>query len=122
MIERDNSMSESSIFTKIINGDIPADIVYQDDVVVAFRDINPQAPIHILVVPREPIVKISDLTEENADIPTHLLLAAGKIARQEGFVDKGFRLVLNEGQDGGQDVMHIHMHIMSGRQMGWPPG
>lgn len=115
-------MSEPSIFTKIINGDIPADIVFQDDVVVAFRDINPQAPIHILVVPREPLVKVSELTEDNADIMTHLLLAAGKIARQEGFVDKGFRLVLNEGKDGGQDVMHIHMHIFSGRQMGWPPG
>lgn len=115
-------MSEPSIFTRIISGEIPADIVYEDDTVVAFRDINPQAPIHILVVPREPIVKVSDLTEGTEEIAAQLLLAAGKIARQEGFVNDGYRLILNEGEHGGQDVMHIHMHIMAGRKLGWPPG
>ena len=112
---------EPSVFTKIMNGDIPADIVYEDDLVVAFRDIEPQAPTHILIVPREPIEKASDFNESTEHIAGRMIRAAGEIARREN-VDNGYRLVINEGQDGGQDVMHVHMHLMAGRQMGWPPG
>lgn len=114
-------MSEPTIFTKIINKEIPADIVYEDELVVAFRDINPQAPIHILVVPRQHILNTSELTSETEHIAGRLLKVAGDIARQEGLTN-GYRLVLNEGTDGGQDVPHLHMHLMAGRKMGWPPG
>ncbi len=114
-------MGEPTIFTKIINKEIPADIVYEDDLVVAFRDINPQAPTHILVVPREPLLNTSELTAETEHIAGRLLKVAGDIARQEG-LENGYRLILNEGTDGGQDVPHLHMHLMAGRKMGWPPG
>jgi histidine triad (HIT) family protein len=114
-------MSGSSIFTRIINKEIPADIVYEDDLVVAFRDINPQAPIHILIVPREPLVNVSAFSAETEHIAGRMLRAAGEIARQQG-IGNGYRLIINEGHDGGQDVMHVHMHLMAGRKLGWPPG
>lgn len=114
-------MSEPSIFTRIINGEIPSDIVYEDDLVVAFRDIEPQAPHHYLIVPREPLKDVSAITPETEHIAGRLIRVAGDIARKEG-VENGFRLVINEGKDGGQLVMHIHVHLMGGREMGWPPG
>lgn len=114
-------MGEPTIFEKIMNKEIPADIVYEDDLVIAFRDINPQAPTHILVVPRQPILNTSELTNETEYIAGRLLKVAGDIARQEGLTN-GYRLILNEGVDGGQDVPHLHMHLMAGRKMGWPPG
>lgn len=111
-----------TIFSKIIAGEIEADIVYEDDVVLAFRDINPQAPTHVLVIPREPIATINDLQSEHAEVVGRMYLAAAKIARQEGIADDGYRTVMNCNGAGGQTVYHIHLHVLGGRQMTWPPG
>jgi len=110
------------IFCKIVAGDIPADIVYESDKVVAFRDINAQAPTHVQIIPREHVAKISDF-EASRDTPwlVELFQAAQKIAADEG-LDKGFRLVFNNGALSGQSVLHVHMHILGGRQLLWPPG
>lgn len=112
----------STLFTKIINKEIPADIVYEDDICLAFRDINPQAPVHILLIPKKEIVSISTLTEEDNEILGHLLLKSAEIAKQEGLEEKGYRVVTNIGNDGGQSVFHLHFHILGGRKMTWPPG
>ena len=111
-----------TIFAKIIAGEIPADKVYEDEHVVAFRDIQPQAPVHILVVPRKPIVSVADAGEEDAELLGRLLLAAAKVARQLGIAEDGYRLVTNIGSQGGQSVYHLHIHLLGGRQMSWPPG
>ena len=108
-------MSET-IFTKIINKEIPADILYEDDLALAFKDINPQAPVHILVIPRKPISRLVDATTEDQVLLGHLLIAVGNITRQLG-VDEGFRLVINNGEGGGQTVFHLHLHILAGRTM-----
>jgi histidine triad (HIT) family protein len=110
-----------TIFSKIIQREIPADIVYEDDLSLAFRDINPQAPVHILVIPKQPIPRIADAVADDQTLLGHLLLVAAKIAKDEG-LDKGFRLVINNGEDGGQAVYHLHVHILGGRAMLWPPG
>jgi histidine triad (HIT) family protein len=110
------------LFCKIINKEIPADIAYEDDLVLAFSDINPQAPHHILIIPKKHIAKISDLKEEQAHLIAQMVLAANKIAHEIGLVSKGYRLVLNCGQDAGQEVFHIHLHLLSGRKFTWPPG
>jgi len=110
-----------TIFTKIINKQIPADIVYEDDLCLAIRDINPQAPVHLLLIPKKPIDMLSNAGPEDQALLGHLLLAAGKIAR-ELKVDGAFRLVINNGKEGGQAVYHVHMHIMAGRPFRWPPG
>ena len=110
------------IFCKIANGEIPTEFVYEDDKVAAFKDINPAAPVHILVVPKVHIASALELNEENADLVSHIFMVAGKIARELGFADKGFRIVNNCGEDGGQTVGHIHFHILAGRNLGWPPG
>jgi len=115
-------MAEPSIFTRIINGDIPADKVYEDDLVVAFRDINPVAPTHILIVPREPLPNISAFSEKTEQVAGRMLVVAGKIAAQEGLAEDGYRVVLNEGKNGGQQVFHVHLHLLGGREMKWPPG
>jgi histidine triad (HIT) family protein len=109
--------SEPSIFTKIINGDIPSEFVYKDDVVVAIKDINPQAPFHVLIIPREPIQNTYDITEENANIAGHMMLVAAKIAVQED-ITTGFRLLINNGADANQEVMHLHMHMLAGVNIG----
>ena len=109
-----------TLFTKIIEGEIPADIVYQDEHVVAFRDIAPKAPVHILIVTRAEIAGLADLPETGDH--THVLNAAKKIAEQEGFAADGYRLVINQGKHGGQEVPHLHAHLLAGRQMTWPPG
>lgn len=111
----------STIFSKIIRREIPADIVYEDEHCLAFRDINPQAPTHILVIPKQEIVKLSDAGEQDQALMGHLMLAVGKIARQEG-VEDAFRLVVNNGEGAGQSVFHLHLHIIAGRRMHWPPG
>ena len=111
----------STIFSKIIRREIPADIVYEDEHCLAFRDINPQAPTHILVIPKKEIVKLSDAGDGDQALMGHLMLAAGKIARQEG-VEDAFRLVINNGAGAGQSVFHLHLHIIAGRRMHWPPG
>lgn len=110
-----------SIFSQIIAGEQPADIVYQDDRVVAFRDINPVAPIHILVVPREPIARLSEAREEHSALLGHLLWVAAEVARQEG-LDSGYRVLTNDGMTAGQTVDHLHLHVIGGAWMSWPPG
>jgi histidine triad (HIT) family protein len=109
-----------SLFTKIINHEIPADIVYEDAHVVAFKDINPQAPVHVLIVPREEISGLASLPEEGAH--TRILNVAKRIAEEFGLDKTGYRLVINQGEDGGQSVPHLHAHLLGGRRMGWPPG
>ena len=110
-----------TIFGKIIRREIPADIVYEDELALAFRDISPQAPTHILVIPKQPIPKLADATEADQLLLGHLLLTAQKVASQEGLAN-GYRVVINTGEDGGQTVFHLHLHILGGRFMQWPPG
>lgn len=111
-----------TIFSKIIKGEIPATFVYQDDDVVAFKDISPAAPVHILIVPREFILNATELTEANVQIVSKLFIAAKKIAAEQGIAEGGYRLVMNNGDDGGQSVHHMHLHLLGGRKMAWPPG
>jgi len=112
-------MSET-IFSKIIKREIPADIIYEDDLAIAFRDVNPQAPVHFLVIPKKPIVKLSDATMEDQSLLGHLLLTASKVATQEGLTS--FRLVTNNGEAAGQSVFHLHIHVLGDRSFNWPPG
>ncbi len=116
-------MSEAldTIFSKIIRREIPADIVYEDDLAIAFRDVNAQAPIHILVIPKKPIPKLADAQPQDQALLGHLLLVVQRVAAQEGLT-QGYRTVINTGEDGGQTVYHLHLHILGGRFMAWPPG
>jgi len=111
-----------TLFAKIIRREIPADIVYEDDEVVGFRDINPQAPVHVLFVPKEPIPTLDDATSAHAALLGRLMLAAAQYARRQGLADKGYRVVMNCRDDGGQSVYHIHLHLLAGRRLTWPPG
>lgn len=113
-------MSET-IFSKIINREIPADIVYEDDHCLAFQDVNPQAPMHILIVPKNPIAKLADAEGSDQQLLGHLLLKASEIASQQGYGD-AYRLVVNNGEKVGQTVFHLHIHILGGRPFSWPPG
>lgn len=110
------------IFCRIASGDIPANVVYQDDQVVAFRDLNPQAPTHVLVVPRRHIATLNDLGEADAELVGRMYLAAQQIAADEGIAERGYRTVFNCNADAGQSVFHLHLHVLGGRLMGWPPG
>ncbi|GHA01725.1 histidine triad nucleotide-binding protein [Ignatzschineria ureiclastica] len=112
----------STIFSKIIRKEIPAKIVYEDNDVLAFEDIEPQAPVHILVIPKKEIPTLNDLTETDAELMGKLFLAAQKIAKEQGFAEKGYRTVFNCNEDGGQTVNHIHLHLLAGRSLTWPPG
>lgn len=112
----------STLFERICAREIPADIVYQDDQCVCFRDIGPQAPTHLLLVPRKPIPRLSLADEGDCALLGHMMLAAGKIARSLGIDESGFRLVINNGPDAGEAVPHLHMHILAGRKLEWPPG
>ena len=107
-------MSEETIFTKIINGDIPAEIVYQDDLCICINDISPQAPTHVLVIPKKPIPRLADATEEDKALLGHLMLSVGDIAKQLG-VDEAFRVVINNGEAAGQTVFHLHLHILANK-------
>ena len=111
----------STLFEKIINREIPADIVYEDELSLAFKDINPQAPIHILIIPKKPIEKLSDANIEDQALLGHLMLVAGKIAEQLN-LDNTFRIIINNGAGAGQSVFHLHLHLISGRPLSWPPG
>ena len=111
----------TTLFGKIIRREIPADIVYEDDLCVAFRDINPQAPTHVLLIPKKVIDRLANARSEDQALLGHLLLAAGKIAKQLGVGD-AFRLVVNNGAEAGQSVFHLHLHILGGRALRWPPG
>ena len=110
------------LFCDIVEKKIPAKIVFEDDMVVAFRDINPQAPLHLLVIPRKHISTINDLTEEASPVISHMVITARNLAKELGFEESGYRLVLNCNNDGGQTVFHIHLHLLGGRLMEWPPG
>jgi len=112
----------SCIFCKIAGGEIPATKVYEDEDVLAFRDLHPQAPTHILVIPRKHIATVNDLDESDAVLIGKLFLAAKKIAANEGFAENGYRVVMNTNRDGGQTVFHIHLHLLAGRTLHWPPG
>ncbi|MES0327881.1 MAG: histidine triad nucleotide-binding protein [Gammaproteobacteria bacterium] len=110
------------LFCKILDGEIPCDKVYGNDQVIAFRDVNPQAPTHILVIPRKHISTVNDLTADDKNIVGEMLLAAQAVATQEGIEESGYRLVMNCNEGAGQTVFHIHLHILGGRRMHWPPG
>lgn len=110
------------LFCKITAGAIPAAIVFEDDEIMAFRDLHPQAPTHLLIIPRQHIATINDTTDENQALLGKMILRAKKIAQAEGFSDTGYRLIFNINPDGGQTVYHIHLHLLGGRQMTWPPG
>lgn len=113
---------QKTLFQKIADKEIPADIVYEDELCVAFRDIAPAAPVHILLIPRKPITDIAAATAEDAALLAHLMLKVGDIARAEGLAESGFRTVMNTGAEAGQTVFHLHIHIIGGRSMQWPPG
>ncbi|XP_053976974.1 adenosine 5'-monophosphoramidase HINT1 isoform X1 [Hylaeus anthracinus] len=110
-----------TIFGKILRKEIPCNFIYEDDKCVAFQDVNPQAPVHFLVIPRKPIQQLSKAEDEDEGVLGHLMLVARKVAKQQG-LDNGFRLVVNDGKDGAQSVFHLHLHVLGGRQLQWPPG
>ena len=110
-----------TLFEKIINKEIPADILYEDDISIVIKDISPQAPTHLLIIRKKVIAKLSDATHEDQEILGHLMLVAGKIAEDLG-LDETFRLVVNNGAKAGQSVFHLHLHLLSGRSLNWPPG
>jgi len=110
-----------TLFEKIVAREIPAQIVFEDDLVLAFRDINPQAPTHVLIVPKQPIPRIAEATPDDQKLLGHLLLKAAEVAKQLN-LPNGYRLVINNGPDGGETVPHLHVHILGGRHMAWPPG
>lgn len=110
-----------TIFSKIIRREIPAEIIYEDNLALAFKDINPQAPVHILVIPKQSIANLSEAESNDHALMGHLLLTAKRVADQVGLTN-GYRLVINTGVDGGQTVDHLHLHILGGRSLGWPPG
>lgn len=114
-------MPAKTIFQKIIDREIPANIVYEDDQCLAFRDIAPQAPTHVLVIPKQPIIGLAAVEEVDGPLLAHLLLVARNLAR-ELKLDGGYRVVINQGADGGQSVDHLHLHLLGGRSLGWPPG
>ena len=112
----------TTLFSKIIRREIPADIVFEDDDVLGFRDVNPQAPTHVLFIPKRPVATLNDLASDDAERVGKLVLAAAAFAKKEGVADNGYRIVMNCNDDGGQSVYHIHLHLLAGRRMGWPPG
>jgi len=111
----------TTLFGKVIRREIPADIVYEDELCLAFRDINPQAPTHVLLIPKKEIAKLSGADAGDQALLGHMMLAAAKVARQLG-VEDAFRLVVNNGAEAGQSVFHLHLHILAGRKLRWPPG
>jgi histidine triad (HIT) family protein len=111
-----------TIFAKIVRREIPADVVYEDDDVLAFRDLNPQAPVHVLFIPKRAIATLDEATAADAELLGKLLLAAATYAREQGLAESGYRTVINTNGHGGQTVFHIHVHLLAGRQMTWPPG
>jgi histidine triad (HIT) family protein len=114
-------MAEKTIFKRIIDGEIPADILYQDDRCLAFRDVAPQAPTHVLVIPKREIASLADLQDDDAELAGHMLLVVRKLARELGLTG-GYRVITNCGPDAGQSVDHLHFHLLGGRSMKWPPG
>lgn len=116
------SYDPSNVFARILRGEIPAQFLHEDEHCVAFRDVAPQAPTHFLVIPRRPLSMLADAAEADATALGHLLLVAARVARQLGVADDGFRVVVNNGAGAGQTVFHLHVHVLAGRPMAWPPG
>ncbi len=114
-------MAADCVFCRIVDGTIPAKRVFDDELSLAFADLNPQAPVHLLIIPKQHIASHAEALAEHTGVVGHLLEVAGKLARSEG-LGKGYRLVVNTGEDGGQTVKHLHVHLLGGRAMGWPPG
>ena len=114
-------MSNKTIFKKIIDGEIKADVIYEDERCLAFRDVSPKAPTHVLVIPKQEIPSLREITEADESLVGHLLVICSKLAKQLS-LDNGYRVVINSGDDGGQTVFHLHLHLMGGRALGWPPG
>ena len=114
-------MSADTIFGKIIRREIPADIQYEDDLVLAFNDVNPQAPVHILIIPKKPIATMNDIGEEDRLVVGHLFHVAAKLAAEKGLAQDGYRTVINCNEHGGQTVYHLHVHLIGGKPLGWPP-
>ena len=114
-------MSEKTIFKQIIDGELPADILFEDEVCLAFRDVNPQAPTHVLVIPKQEIPAVTDISEADTELIGHMFVVIRKLSSDLG-LEHGFRVVVNCGKDGGQLVPHLHFHLLGGRQMNWPPG
>lgn len=110
------------VFCKIASHEIPTDLIYEDDDIIAFKDINPQAPVHLLIVPKKHIKSILEITDEDKNLAYKIVKIAQKLAIDMGLASKGFRLVINTGDDGGQSVAHLHVHLLGGRSMKWPPG
>ena len=113
---------DDCLFCKIVEKQIPAEIVYENDKVLAFKDIDPQAPVHILIIPKEHVTTLNDVKEEHTEVMGQILLAAKSLAKEFGIDEKGYRTVFNCNKEGGQAVYHIHLHLIGGRQMSWPPG
>ena len=111
-----------TLFEQIINREVPAQIIHEDDQCVAFRDINPQAPVHVLVVPKKAIPRLGEAIDSDESLLGHLLLTAAEVAKREGIAENGYRLVVNQGWHAGESVPHLHLHVLGGRQMKWPPG
>ena len=110
------------IFCKIANGEIPAKKIYEDDMVLAFNDISPEAPVHILVIPKEHIQSVNDINEENSEVIAHIFMVINKLVRELNIAHTGYRIINNCGEEGGQTVNHIHFHVLGGRSLQWPPG
>lgn len=115
-------MEAGCLFCRIVNRELDADIVFENERVTAFRDVNPQAPVHVLIVPKEHVATLNDLRAEHRDLLSELMLAATRIARDQGVHDDGYRLVVNCQEGAGQSVFHLHLHLLGGRPMNWPPG
>jgi histidine triad (HIT) family protein len=114
-------MQQETLFTKIINREIPADIVYEDELSLVFKDINPQAPFHVLIIPKKPIPTINDILLEDRQVVGHLYYVAKQLATEFGFSEDGYRVVMNCNEHAGQTVFHIHLHMLAGKELGWPP-
>ena len=117
-----SAYDEENVFAKILAGRIPADVRHEDDRCLVFRDVSPKAPHHLLVIPKQKIAKLGDATEADRELLGHLLWVAGEVARQEGFADDGYRVVINHGARANQSVFHLHVHVLAGRDFTWPPG
>lgn len=115
-------VKENCIFCKIVEKNIPSRIVYEDPHVLAFEDLNPKAPVHILIVPKKHIERVSDIDNSDSDITGHIIRAANKIAHDKGISESGYRIVINCNKDAGQEVFHLHFHLLGGRKFAWPPG
>ena len=122
MRDLSDKMQKDCIFCKIVNKQIPASFEYENDLTVAFNDVNPQAPVHIIIIPKEHIEKISDLDLKHKDLITNMILVANQLAKKKKIADNGYRLVMNCNSQAGQSVFHLHMHLLGGRTMAWPPG